>query len=679
MTFFTPRSRRYWLVSLFFLLLFALVACLYILRDNLLDARQFKRHAEIIADDIWALNETGVRAYLQLVLTTSHCRDLAISIPGNDAFLHLHGPPLSGLSKLLYRGKLIWSKSISQDIVYRGEHIGTLDADKYVRVAYPLFNILIFFLFMLLTTLFVVQLSFNRKKLEKQVAERTRHLLTSERRFEDLVNLLPEMVLETDLNGIILYANQTASTRLLGDNLVGQNFLNCITGDGQLVAEQQFQAALGGNRTGLREYNALDLNGRFIPVLVRAAPIFTDDKIIGSLIVLVDITDQRKMKEQLSSDQKMKAIGLMAGGVAHDLNNILSGIISYPELLLMDIEENSPMRRPLEAIHRSGLDAAEVVSDLLMAARGVPTDRVIVAANELISNYLGSVDFQQLQAKYPQVSVKTEFSLELRNISCSPIHLRKCLMNLIINGMEAIEGQGNVTIATANSALDALPPGTRADLAHGEYTRIIIDDSGTGIAPEDLPQIFEPFYTRKAMGRSGTGLGLALVWNITRDHGGSVHVASSPSGTTFELWFPSVDRKTTPVTDKPDHRAYRGQRERILVIDDEPRQRHIAQALLTALNYRVASVASGEEAVAYLQNHEIDLLVLDMILAPGWNGRQSYAEILQIRPGMKAIIASGFAEDEEVEKTLAMGAAAFVKKPYTFGQIGSALYKALHR
>jgi two-component system, cell cycle sensor histidine kinase and response regulator CckA len=679
MTFFTPRSRRYWLVSLFFLLLFALVAGLYILRDNLLDARQFKRHAEIIANDIWALNETGVLTYLQLVLTTSHCRELTVAIPGNDTFLHLHGPPLSGLSKLLYRSKLIWSKNISQDIVYRGEHIGTLYGEKYVRVAYPLFNLLIFFLFMLLTTLFVMQLSFNRKKLEKQVAERTRHLLTSERRFEDLVNLLPEMVLETDRDGIILYANQTATIRLLGDNLVGQSFLNCITGDGQLVAEQQFQAALAGKRTGLREFNALDRNGRSIPVLVRAAPIFTDERVVGSLLVLVDITDQRKMKEQLSSDQKMKAIGLMAGGVAHDLNNILSGIISYPELLLMDIEEHSPMRRPLEAIHRSGLDAAEVVSDLLMAARGVPTDREIVAANQLISSYLDSVDFQQLQAKYPQVLVKTEFSDELRNISCSPIHLRKCLMNLIINGMEAIEGEGNVTITTANSALDALPPGTIGDLAHGKYSRIIISDTGTGIAAEDLPRIFEPFYTRKAMGRSGTGLGLALVWNIMRDHGGSVDVTSSPTGTTFELWFPSVDRETSPHTDKLDHRTYRGKGERLLVIDDEPRQRHIAQALLTALNYRVASVASGEEALAYLQSHEIDLLILDMILAPGWNGRESYAEILKIRPGMKAIIASGFAEDEEVKLTLAMGAAAFVKKPYTFEQIGSALYKALYR
>jgi len=167
-------------------------------------------------------------------------------------------------------------------------------------------------------------------------------------------------------------------------------------------------------------------------------------------MIVIDITERQLLEEQLNRDQKMKAIGLMAGGVAHDLNNILSGIVSYPELLLLDMDQENTLRRPLEAIRRSGLEASEVVSDLLTVARGIAASKEITSLNVLIRSYFDSTDFQQLKTRNPLIGFDISLASELRNISCSPIHVRKCLMNLIINAVEAIQGQGTISIVTSN-------------------------------------------------------------------------------------------------------------------------------------------------------------------------------------------------------------------------------------
>lgn len=192
-----------------------------------------------------------------------------------------------------------------------------------------------------------------------------------------------------------------------------------------------------------------------------------------------------------------------------------------------------------------------------------------------------------------------------------------------------------------------------------------------------MEHIYEPFYTKKVMGRSGTGLGLAVVWNTMLDHGGTVHVISNEQGSTFELYFPSINEGIAIRPDQKDWKDYKGQGEKILLIDDEPRQREIASQLLTSLNYSVHTASSGEEAIEYAKNHITDLIVLDMIMPPGINGRMTFEQILKIHPQQKAIIASGFAHDEDVKATLAMGAKAFISKPYTLLQIATTIHKIL--
>ena len=209
---------------------------------------------------------------------------------------------------------------------------------------------------------------------------------------------------------------------------------------------------------------------------------------------------------------------------------------------------------------------------------------------------------------------------------------------------------------------------------------LTISDTGTGISPDDIEKIFEPFYTKKKMGRSGTGLGMAVVWGTVKDHNGYIDVQSTEGkGTTFTLYFP-VTRDRLP--ENESHLAiesYSGNGEFILIIDDVEEQRKIATGMLKELCYSVASVSSGEEAVEYLESQEVDLLVLDMIMDPGLDGLDTYKKILETHPGQKAIIASGFSETDRVKKVLNLGAGAYIRKPFLMEKIGLAVKEELEK
>ena len=267
---------------------------------------------------------------------------------------------------------------------------------------------------------------------------------------------------------------------------------------------------------------------------------------LGKLIIIRDFTEihraeeeKRELQRQLQKAQKMEVVGVLAGGVAHDLNNILSGMINYPELILLHLPEDSPLQKPVKAIHASGLRAAEVVEDLLSIARGVAINKEISNLNMIIEEYLASGEHQQVKLRHPSVRFKKELDPDLLNVDCSKIHVTKALMNLVINASESTSNSsGTVVIATRNCYLDKPLKGYEQVRA-GEYTVLSVSDDGPGIDPTDLERIFEPFYTKKKMGRSGSGLGLAVVWNTIQDHQGYKDVKSNEDGTVFELYFPA--------------------------------------------------------------------------------------------------------------------------------------------
>ncbi len=415
-----------------------------------------------------------------------------------------------------------------------------------------------------------------------------------------------------------------------------------------------------------------------------STPIVRQDEIAFNGILL-DITTVKKLEEeqqiaetQLHRSQKMEAIGMMAGGVAHDLNNILSGIISYPELMLLDLPQDSPLRDPIETIKDSGLRAAAVVADLLTVARGAAAVKEVCDLNKLLLEYLDSPELKRPLADQPDITIHKDFSQDLLNITCSVTHIRKCLLNLFINACEAVGKNGVITVRTRNRYVDRPLKGYE-EVRKGEYVVLSVADNGSGIAPKDINHIFEPFYSKKVMGRSGTGLGLAVVWSAVQDHNGYIDITTSNNGTCFDLYFPAS--RELPESDKKqiNIKEIQGNGQTILVIDDEATQRDIVSTMLNLLDYKPTSVASGEEAVAFLQSHKVDLLVLDMIMDPNMNGRQTYEKIISLHPGQKAIIASGFSETDEVKKAQKLGAGIFIRKPYTIYQLGKAVKQELEK
>jgi PAS domain S-box-containing protein len=403
-----------------------------------------------------------------------------------------------------------------------------------------------------------------------------------------------------------------------------------------------------------------------------------------TIAVIHDITKRKKLEtdkinalKQLQQAQKMEALGLLAGGVAHDLNNVLSGLVSYPELLLMDLPAESPLRPAIATIKDSGKKAASIVDDLLTLARRGVANIEIVNLNEVVMAYLKSPEYRRMIHYHPNVSIQTRLNTELKNIRGASLHLSKTVMNLMSNAAEAMKTGGNIILSTENRYMDH-PVKGYDKIEEGDYVVLTVQDTGAGISSEDIKRIFEPFYTSKIMGRSGTGLGMSVVWGTVKDHNGYIRIDSTPGrGSVFTLYFPATEEQASDEGPAASVQDYMGNRETILVVDDVKEQRQIAKTILERLNYRVETVPSGEEAVAFLTKHSVDLLLLDMIMDPGIDGLETYVRILEFKPNQKAVIVSGFSDNDRVKQAQRLGAGEYVKKPYTLEKIGVAVKNEL--
>ncbi|MCP3887295.1 MAG: response regulator, partial [Desulfobulbaceae bacterium] len=389
--------------------------------------------------------------------------------------------------------------------------------------------------------------------------------------------------------------------------------------------------------------------------------------------------ERRKLEMQLAHSRKMEAIGTLAGGVAHDLNNILSATVSYPDLMLLELPADSPLKSPILMMQKSGKQAAAIVQDLLtLARRGVMATEV-VNLNLIINDYMKSPEFKKLKEFHHRVKFERKLEHGLLNVSGSPLHLSKTIMNLVSNAAEAISSDGKIIISTECKYVDR-PIGKYDTIEEGDYVVLTVSDTGEGLPAEDFERIFEPFYTKKKMGRSGTGLGMAVVWGTVKDHDGYIDMQSiMGKGTSFFLYFPVTKERIRARKNAIPMGDYAGKGESVLVVDDVDDQRQIASRLLTKLGYTVASVSSGEMAINYLKDNSVQLLVLDMIMDPGIDGLDTYKEILKLHPQQKAIIASGFSATERVEEAQKIGAGEYIKKPYTLEKIGVAVRSELDK
>ena len=400
----------------------------------------------------------------------------------------------------------------------------------------------------------------------------------------------------------------------------------------------------------------------------------------------IDISERKKaeaekqsLEERLQNAEKLEMMGKLAGRVAHDLNNVLGVLSGYSELLTERIPEGNPLREYAANILKSSGRAAAIVEDLLTLARRGVRVMEVVKLNKIIANLIAAPEVDKLAIYHPTVIVKTDLAKDLLNITGSPVHLEKTILNLLSNAVEAITDSGEVFIRTENRYLDKAIEGYQT-VIEGEYVVLTLSDTGKGIPTSELKSIFEPFYTRKSMGQSGTGLGLAIVWGAVQDHNGYIDVQSiEGKGTTFTLYFPATREKSEVETQKIPIEQYVGHGESVLVVDDVQEQRNVATALLMQLGYQVNAVSSGAEAVEYLKTNKADILVLDMIMEPGIDGLDTYKLVRESNPHQKAIIVSGFSETDRSKEAQKLGAGPYVKKPYLKERIGIAIRDELAR
>ncbi len=517
----------------------------------------------------------------------------------------------------------------------------------------------------------------------------------SEEKFRVLFEFAPDAYYLSNLEGTFIAGNRSAE-ELLGytkEELVGKKFLelNLSSPDQLPKVLELLGKNVKGKATGPDEFMLNRKNGETVLVEIRTLPteIEGQDIVLG---IARDVSERKRLEISLHKAEKMEAIGTLAGGVAHDLNNILGGLVGYPELLLMQIPQDSPLRENILAIQKSGERAAAVVQDLLTLARRGVVATEVVNLNQVVSEYLQSPEYEKLQSHHPGVHLETHLDQNILNILGSPTHLSKTIMNLISNAAEAMSDRGKITVSTENLYIDR-PIRGYDNVKEGDYVVLTISDTGTGISPDDIGKIFEPFYTKKKMGRSGTGLGMAVVWGTVKDHNGYIDVQSTEGkarpprlsardggqGTTFTLYFP-VTRKQLP--EDKSHLAiesYRSNGESVLIVDDVEEQRQLGSSMLRKLGYSVVSVSSGEEAVEYLKTNKVDLLVLDMIMDPGMDGLDTYKKIIALHPGQKAIIASGFSETDSVKEVQNLGAGTYIRKPFSLEKIGLAVKEELEK
>ena len=413
---------------------------------------------------------------------------------------------------------------------------------------------------------------------------------------------------------------------------------------------------------------------------------FADDE-IGGLAdrfnnMLETINGQsEKIEEQhcrLARSDRLESLGLLAGGVAHDLNNILGPMVAMPELIIKDLPEDHSARSELMMMSKAARRAGVVIQDLLSLARRGTYKREPVDINELIRDCLESQAVAIRLDDAPGVAYEMDLCEDLFPANASEPHLAQVLLNLVINAVEAMGqsvDQGILTISSENVALHG-PLQAYEDIPAGSYVMISVKDQGPGLSSEAKKRIFEPFFTSKKMGMSGSGLGLAVVYGVIHDHGGYLDVVSDPGkGAEFRLYLQRAERQVISSEPEIEQASVKS---RVLVVDDYKSQRILTKLLLGTLGHTAELAEHGHAAIEMLErDNGYDLMICDMIMEEGFDGLDTIRKALQIKPNLPCIIATGFSETDRVSAALELGACACLNKPYTGKTLAKAVQRAL--
>jgi len=376
-----------------------------------------------------------------------------------------------------------------------------------------------------------------------------------------------------------------------------------------------------------------------------------------------DITDRRRLEEQLRQAQKMESIGRLAGGVAHDFNNLLTAIVGHAEFALQSMTSTEPARADIEEVIRTTERASRLTRHLLALSRRQVMSPRVISLNELI------LDMDRLLRRVipDNIELVTSPAEDLNRVRVDPGHIEQVLMNLVVNACDAMPDGGTLTIETTNVTLDEEYAGRHVEVVPGEYVMLAVTDTGIGMSEEVKAHLFEPFFTTKEAGR-GTGLGLATVYGIVKQHGGSIWVYSELGvGTTFKIYLPQVEApdEGLPRRDDEEGRLVQG-RETVLVVEDEPWVRGVERRILESQGYTVLEASNGDDALEVARKHpgQIHLLLTDVVMAR-MSGKELAAELEADHPGLKVLFISGYTENYIVHGNILEPGAAFLAKPFT--------------
>ncbi|MFQ5770637.1 MAG: PAS domain S-box protein, partial [bacterium] len=498
-------------------------------------------------------------------------------------------------------------------------------------------------------------------------------LRQSEERFRDLFDNAPDMYIILDPNATVLDFNKRGLKQLgyATNQIIGKSITNFIHPEDLEQAREVMNIIHKTNKAPKNiEVRLLNSRGEFLWVSKEFSLLQTaEGKLQAIRVVCRDITESKRLKEELARSQRLETAGRVAGQIAHDFNNLLAPLTAYPALISEDLAADHPVMEMVEEMESAAHKIAEINQQLLALGRRGHYPMEPIDLNELIQKVFYSHTVPK------QIVLQKDLAMDLFLIKGGAAQLTRALTNIIINAIEAMQGIGVLNIKTENVYLDEPLRGYQT-IQRGEYVKLEISDSGTGIEPEIFNKIFEPFFTTKKMDRMrGSGLGLSVVHSIMEDHKGYLTVDTVlGQGTSFALYFP-ISRELTIKKGDSILKSKRGH-ERILVVDDDPVQRRVVKQLLTRLGYKVQTVASGEEAIAHLKKQAQDLLILDMVME-GMDGAETYRQILAFQPLQKAIILSGYAMSQRVDEALRLGADSFISKPVILNDLATAVRQAL--
>jgi PAS domain S-box-containing protein len=496
----------------------------------------------------------------------------------------------------------------------------------------------------------------------------------AEEKYRSLVENIEDIAFTLDPEGRFGFASN--SVTLYGytpEDLVGRSFGEFVHPEDLPAVQRSFARTMAGRIEPL-EFRALDRQGqpRFVRTLSR--PVREAGRTTGLTGVLVDLTKQRRMEEQVRSAQKMEAIGRLAGGVAHDFNNLLSVILNCTSFAMEDLAPESAARCDLEEVHRAARRAATLTRQLLAFSRRQVLRPEVLDLAALVADLLKllrRVIGEDVAIEHAPSPVPCFARLD-------PGQIEQVLLNLAVNAREAMPDGGTLRIETAAVELTESGMDRPADARPGPHVRLRITDSGRGMPPEVRSVLFEPFFSTKEPG-TGAGLGLATVYGIVRQSGGSITVESEIGrGTTFEVWFPAAGSGTPPPPDLPSAAGTSSSLETILLVEDEPGVRDVGRRILATEGYEVLVAPGGAEALRLFREYadRIGLLVTDVVMQ-GMNGPELAKRLREIRPGLPVLFASGYSDEAVARRGALEPGVDFIGKPFGAEELVRAVRKTL--